>query len=129
MGQTVVSLTIHGPTGSRTLEGLADTAATFTKVPRLLAEALGLRASYETLVELGDGRTITRALALAEVELEGVRRPVLVALAENGERALVGYTTLEILGFKINSMTHSLEKTTAIELKSIRAAGLALHPR
>jgi len=116
MGQTVASLTIHGPTGSCTLEGLADTAATFTKVPRLIAEAVGLRAGYETPVELGDGRTVTRALALADVELEGVRRPVLVALAENGERPLIGYTTLETLGFKVNPVTHLLEKTTAIEL-------------
>jgi len=29
------------------------------------------------------------------VELEGVRRPVLVAIGEEGERALIGHTTLD----------------------------------
>ncbi|MBI2916946.1 MAG: hypothetical protein HYY01_03045 [Chloroflexi bacterium] len=58
---------------------------------------------------------MTRRLALAEVEIEGVRRPVLVALGSNGERPLVGYTTLEMLGFKVNPVTHHLEKTPAIE--------------
>ncbi|MBI4199637.1 MAG: retroviral-like aspartic protease family protein [Chloroflexi bacterium] len=115
MGQTLVVLRIHGPFGSAEVEALADTGATFTKVPRRVAEQTGLQAQYETAVELGDGRTITRALALADVEVNGVRRPVLVAIAENGEHPLIGYTTLEALGFKVNPVTHALEKTTAIE--------------
>ena len=64
---------------------------------------------------MGDGRTITRRLALAEVEIHGVRRPVLVSVGEDGEHPLVGYTTLESLGFKVNPVTHALEPTPAIE--------------
>lgn len=115
MGETIVTLTLHGPKGSRQVDGLADTAATFTKIPEAIAEALGLEARFETQVELGDGRTITRQLALVEVEIEDVRRPVLVALAENGEQPLVGYTTLEALGFKVDTVRHVLERTAAIE--------------
>ena len=115
MGETVVTLTIHGPEGSRSVDGLADTAATFTKIPARIAEELGLSAQFETQVELGDGRIIVRPLALVEVEIEGVRRPVLVALSENGEQPLVGYTTLESLGFKVDTVRHMLERTTPIE--------------
>ena len=115
MGQTVVTVTIHGGRGSTQVETLADTAATFTKIPRSVARELGLEDIYETTVELGDGRTVTRRLALADVQIENVRRPVLVAIAEDGERPLLGYTALETLGFKVNPVTHRLEKTSAIE--------------
>ena len=115
MGETIVTMTVHGPRGSRQVAGVADTAATCTKIPSATAEALGLQARFETQVELGDGRTVTRQLALAEVEIEDVRRPVLVALAEDGEQSLVGYTTLEALGFKVDTAKHALERRTATE--------------
>ena len=115
MGQTLVSLTIHGPLGSAEVEGLADTGATFTKVPESTADAVGIEPRYETDVQLGDGRTVTRILASAEVEVQGVRRPVLVAFGADGEQPLIGYTTLEALGFKVNTVTYSLEPTPAIE--------------
>ena len=115
MGETYVDLILHGPSGARTVTCLADTAATFTKVPREAIEAIGLQAIHETPVELGDGRVITRRLALAEVQIENVRRPVLVALAENGEQPLCGYTTLETLGFKVDTIAHRLERRTPIE--------------
>ncbi len=115
MGQTLVDLRVHGPLGSVDVKALADTGATFTKVPRSAIDKVGVEAAYETGVELGDGRTITRRLALAEVEIDGMRRPVLVSIGEDGERALVGHTTLESLGFKVNPITHALESTPAIE--------------
>ena len=115
MGETIVTMTVHGPRGSRQVDGIADTAATFTKIPRETAEAIGLEAGFETEVELGDGRTVTRQLVLAEVEIEDVRRPVLVALADDGEQPLVGYTTLEALGFKVDTVKHALERRSAIE--------------
>jgi len=41
--------------------------------------------------------------------------PVLTAIGEEGERAFIGYTTLELLGFKVNPITGKLERTFAIE--------------
>jgi predicted aspartyl protease len=76
---------------------------------------IGLEQQYEIPVELGDGRIISRGLALAEVEVEGIRRPMLIALAAEGEPPLLGYTALELLGFKVNPVTRKLEKTIAIE--------------
>ena len=86
MGQTHVDISIHGNSGSVVVSALADTAATFTKVPRVVFDELGLEAAYEAEIETGDGRTIHRQLALADVEIDGVRRPVLVAAGGNGER-------------------------------------------
>lgn len=109
-------LKIRGEGGkSAEVEALVDTGATFSKIPGELATELGLRAEYETEVELADGRRVKRGLALAEVEIEGVKRPVLIAIGEEGERPLIGYTTLEVLGFKVNPVTGELERAPAIE--------------
>lgn len=116
MGETRARLRVYGKDGkTQELVALVDTGATFTKIPKALALSLGLVPEYEAEVELSDGNRIKRALALAEVEIEGVRRPVLVALGEEGETPLIGYTTLEVLGFKVNPVTGKLERTVAIE--------------
>ncbi len=115
MGETIVLLKIYGSAGSVEVETLVDTGATFTKIPRSVADQVGLEVKYETSVELGDGTIITRQLALAEVEVEEVRMPVLVAISDGTETPLLGLTTLEILGFKVNPVTRPLEKTPAIE--------------
>ncbi len=118
MGETTVLLKVYGSAGSAEIETLVDTGATFTKIPRSVADQVGLEVKYETSVELGDGTIITRQLALAEVEVEEVRMPVLVAISaisDGTETPLLGLTTLEILGFKVNPVTRPLEKTPAIE--------------
>ena len=122
MGQTHVDISIHGESGSVVVTALADTAATFTKVPRVVFDEVGLEAAYEVEIEIGDGRTIRRQLALADVEIDGVRRPVLVSVGGDGEQPLVGYTTLETLGFKVNTVAHRLEPTPAIEYVGVLPA-------
>ena len=117
MGRTIINMRVHGPVDSADVEALADTGSTFTKVPRSVIEKIGVEPAYESKIELGDSRTITRRLALADVEIDGVRRPVLVSIAEDGEFPLVGYTTLETLGFKVNPVTHALESKPAIEYR------------
>ncbi|MFW6118081.1 MAG: aspartyl protease family protein [Chloroflexota bacterium] len=115
MGETRINFKIYGANGQAAeLEAVVDTGATFSKIPQSVAARLGLQAKYETDVELADGRVISRKLALLEIEIEEVRRPVLVAIGEE-ERPLIGYTALEFLGFKVNPITGKLEKTTAIE--------------
>ena len=115
MGETHVSLTVYGAHGSFELETLVDTGATFTKIPRDAAESIGLEERYETQVQLGDGTIITRPLTWAEVEVLGVRIPILIAMTDGNETPLLGYTALEALGFKVNPVTQMLEKTSAIE--------------
>ena len=117
MGETWIRFKIYGIDGKSTeLDAIVDTGATFTKIPLYVANELGLEAKYETKVELGDGHIITRKLAPAEVEIEDVRRLVLVSIGE--EKPLLGYTTLELLGFKVNPITGKLERTMAIEYRA-----------
>jgi len=117
MGETCIRFKIYGIDGKfAELDAIVDTGATFTKIPLYVANELGLEAKYETKVELGDGHIITRKLAPAEVEIEDVRRLILVSIGE--EKPLLGYTTLELLGFKVNPITGKLERTMAIEYRA-----------
>jgi hypothetical protein len=70
---------------------------------------------------------LTRGLALGEVEIEGVKRPVLVAIGGDEEAPIIGYTALEILGFKVNQITRRLERTPAVELVDVRERRKQLH--
>ncbi len=116
MGETLTKFRVYGSDGRFVeLEAIVDTGATFTKIPESVALKLGLQAKYETEVELGDKRIVRRGLALGEVEIENVRRPVLIAIGKEEEKPIIGYTTLELLGFKVNPITGKLEKTFAIE--------------
>ena len=115
MGQTVVGVTVRGPRGSRTFEALVDTGATFTRISRAVGEELGLEPFDEVPIQLADGRTVTRPLALVDLEMEGVTGPVVVTLADDGDRPLIGMTTLENLRFKVNPIEERLEPAPAIE--------------
>ena len=115
MGATYANLTISGASATDTLRCLVDTGATFTKIPLSLGQRLGLEVVGEVQIELSDGRVVARSLALANAQLEGIRRPVLVTLAEDGALPLIGVTTLEYLGFKVDTITERLEPRTAIE--------------
>jgi aspartyl protease family protein len=124
MGETRTLFKVYGANGQvAESEAVVDTGATFSKIPRSIANKLGLEAKYETEVELGDGRVIRRKLALADLEIQGVRRPVLVAIGEE-ERPLMGYTAMEVLGFKVNPITRKLEKAMPIEYKEVLSSRL-----
>lgn len=115
MGMTTLRIVIHGPLESTEVEVVVDTGATFTKIPRSTATRLGLSSYRSIEVQLSDGRRVQRELAIADVVVEGERGYVPVAIGEENEPALLGYTTLEILGFKVNPVTRQLERTLAIE--------------
>ena len=92
-----------------------DTGTTFTKIPKSEAERVGLETKYDAEVELADGRLVARKLGLAEIQIANVRRPVLLAVGTDGEKPVVGYTTLENLRFKVNPITRRLEPARPIE--------------
>jgi predicted aspartyl protease len=53
MGETRVKFRVYSGERFAELEGLVDTGATFTKIPRSAASKLGLQAEYEAEVTLG----------------------------------------------------------------------------
>lgn len=100
------------------MSSLVDTGAAFTKIPFSQAEEIVAEPRYETEVELADGRLVPRKLGLADIQIADVRRPALLAVGSDGENPVLGYTTLENLGFKVNPFTGRLEHARPIEFKN-----------
>jgi len=115
MGETYARVKIYGPRAVEEVRALVDSGATFTKIPVRLGERLGLKPRREIQVRLSDERVVPRGLCYGEVEVEGVRDLVPIALGGENEAPLIGYTALEILGLKINPLTRKLETTLPIE--------------
>jgi len=112
MGETKVTVRIHGPKRSSDVELFVDTGATFTKIQRSLAEAIGLVPNRTVELELADGRRVERPIARAEIEYEGVAVPVQVVLGSDDEEPLMGLTALENLGLKVDPLHQRLEPST-----------------
>jgi predicted aspartyl protease len=115
MGDTCARLTLYGPLGRNTIDALVDTGATFTKISRAVAEKVGFKPRREVEVVLARGEKVRRQLGNLEVEIESQRDVVPITIGEDGEVDLVGYTTLEILGFKVDPVTSKLESNLPIE--------------
>jgi len=115
VGEIIVKVIVSGTKGLKELDLLVDTGATFTKIPSTIAEEIGVECRYETEVELSDGSIRKRKLGMAEVQIEGIKRQVPVTVGEEGERPFIGYTALEILGFRVNPVTRKLKRVRPIE--------------
>lgn len=110
MGHVYVSATFHGEKGKRRLDRiLVDTGATYTILPPSLADEIGVFATpYRTRLTLADMSRKSATIGLAEVEVEGRREPVEIAVVDNGVPVL-GVQALEVLGFEVNPVTKKLE--------------------
>lgn len=65
MGETYAYFKVYGTDDkSVKLEAVVDTGSTFTKVPKIITTALGLRVKNKAQAELGNGEVTTRRLTL-----------------------------------------------------------------
>ena len=115
MGDTRARMTVHGPLGDDTVEALVDTGATFTKISSSVAEKVGFKRRRQVEVVLANGGKVSRQLGSLEVEIASQKDVVPVTVGEDGEADFVGYTTLEILGFKVDPVARKLEPSPPIE--------------
>jgi len=102
------------------VEALVETGATLTVVPRRLAEQLGLRVTGRTEVEASAGR-IALDRTRIRIELEGREDVVPALISDVTDRALIGLTTLEILGLQVDPLTGKLREWTALLYASVLA--------
>lgn len=114
MGETIVEITIRGTRGSRTIRAVVDTGATNTTLEKGLANQLGIEALDRQEVVLADGKSDTVGVGSAEVEIQGIRRVVPLFIYDSN---LVGLTTLEAAGLRVNPVTRQLEKVPGKLLK------------
>ncbi|MEM1677230.1 MAG: aspartyl protease [Nitrososphaerota archaeon] len=113
MGHIVVRVRVGPPSRERLVEveGLVDTGATLTVIPRKVSYEIGLEIVGKTVVETGR-LELDRSRAWIEIEGRGDVIPVLVS--DVIDKLLIGATTLEILGLQVDPITGKLKEWTLL---------------
>lgn len=90
-------LILYSTDGTRSLrvEGLVDTGATYTWVPRPVLEGLGYQPAFRKRLRLSNGQVIERDGCEAPVEIDGTRHTTIVVFGDTGTESLLGAVTLE----------------------------------
>jgi clan AA aspartic protease len=109
MGITFVDAVVAGPKGRKTVEFLIDTGAWHSLLPIDVWRKLGLKALERQIFTLADGTHIERQISECRLTFQGKRRHVPVILGRRGDDALMGATTLEILGLVFDPLSRTLK--------------------
>jgi clan AA aspartic protease len=113
MGHVFVDAELSWSTSAK-VRLLADTGATYTVIPRDVAEQLGLALSPRPMnVTLADGSSRAMHFATVLVRLHGREAGVTVLVAPQGSEPLLGVEALEALGLAVNPVSHELVATRA----------------
>ncbi len=103
MGVTYIQGQVKGPTGKpRTVKFLVDSGAMYTLLPKAVWKAIGLKPKRKLSFTLADGSTVERSVSEAFVIFPQGKAHTPVILGEEGDEALLGVVTLEILGLVLN---------------------------
>jgi predicted aspartyl protease len=111
LGETRVKVRVHGPKGYVDLEMIANTGATLTKIPAHAARSAGLASTGSVTVKLVDGTKKKITVAEAVVEVRGDKSPARVLIGSDDQVPLLGLTSLETLGLKVNPVERVFEPT------------------
>lgn len=95
------------------VDALVDTGATLMIIPRKLAMDLKLKATGRSVVETGAGRSELER-SRVWIELEGRSEVVPVLISDVIDKVLIGVTTLEILGLRVDPLTGKLKEWTLL---------------
>ena len=97
MGTFTHPITLLGPTGQReTIEALVDTGATFTTVPALVIERLGVRPHRRVRLRLANGQVEEASLGTVRAQLDGIEESIPCIFGGPQAPPTIGAVTLEI---------------------------------
>jgi aspartyl protease family protein len=116
LGHVTTAITISNPdeTGREsTVEGLVDTGATFTVIPRRLASDLRLPVIGQRRVRTAAGEVmLDRARAIVQIDGQSEINPVLIS--DTLDRVLIGVITLETLSLTVDPTTGELNEAESL---------------
>jgi len=107
----------------REVEMVVDTGATYSVVPRPLAEELGIAPSRRLTATLANGERITREMGRAELEYGGLSTPTWVILGAEKDVSILGAITLEELGLEVDPRARALRPAEAYLLSTLHSPG------
>jgi clan AA aspartic protease len=111
MGLTSQKLVVKESRRARrktTVNFLIDSGAVYSVVPSSTLRKLGIRPHREVDFSLADGTTITRRVGDAYFELKGEGGAAPVVFGEEGDKPLLGATTLESIGLVLDPFKRRL---------------------
>jgi predicted aspartyl protease len=89
---------------------LVNNGATYPCILKWLAEALGLRLEFKTMVTLADGRMVEELYATSYIEIMG-RGDLIPIRVLDVDEPLLGVFTLEALGLAVDPLTGEVKPT------------------
>ena len=109
MGVTFIEGEVRGSSGKpETVRFLVDSGATYSLLPKAVWQAVGLTSKRKLSFVLADGTTVERSVSEAFVVFPQGEAHTPVILGEEGDEALLGAVTLEILGLVLNPFDRTL---------------------
>jgi len=110
MGLTYIKATVTGARGKKqTLKFLVDSGAVYTLLPEKVWRQLGLKPKRTMSFVLADGTEIERDVSECQIKLPQGDGHTPVILGEDGDEALLGVITLEMLGWVLNPFNRTLQ--------------------
>ncbi|MGB9756684.1 MAG: clan AA aspartic protease [Candidatus Bathyarchaeales archaeon] len=95
------------------LEFVVDTGAIYTVIPKSVAERLKLKEMGRRKFKIANGDVVEYPISEAYIIINGEGITSVVAIADEKTPTLLGVTTLELLGLKVDPITGKL---TPLEL-------------
>lgn len=90
------------------LNGLVDTGASYTVIPEIILDELGVERDDLELFSLADGSVQELAIGRAEMELQGRTRDVYVVFGTDRRKILLGAMALEAFALAADAKYHRL---------------------
>ena len=94
------------------LEGLVDSGALFTQIPEQILATIGITPSGNRAVYDADGTGAVVPVAKADISIHGIETATMVLCGRPKSLVLLGATTLETLGFGVDSIHKKLIPTS-----------------
>jgi predicted aspartyl protease len=101
---------VKGPKGTQAdVRFILDSGVMYSVLPLAVWQTVSLEPKRKMTFTLADGTTIERSISEAYVVLPQGEAHTPVVLGENGDQALLGVVTLEILGLVFNPFDRTLQ--------------------
>jgi clan AA aspartic protease len=95
------------------LEFIVDAGVIYTVIPKSVAEGLRLKETGRRKLKIANGNVVEYPVSEAYIVIDGEGVTSVVAIADEKTPVLLGVTTLELLGLKVDPVTGKL---TPLEL-------------